>query len=119
MEKIVKLLIKLSYNTTIAVPAENAGLLVPAFAQAIRVEKPYRETRYKTIADDDKIEFSFEQDEMFDALPEPLAQLQKSRTESEEKYLNEWTAKQEALKKVAELEKKLAAFKSAVESESI
>ena len=109
----MKLVIPFGYSNFLAFPAEEAGFLVPALSTAQFFEKCYKDKTFKALpVEDHKMEFSFEPDERFDAQPEAFVELQKSRDESEKKYLAEWTKGQEYQKQIRELTAKLDALKN-------
>ena len=113
----MKLVISLDYSTFLAIPAEQAGIVVPALSQATYVSKNYNEKTYKP--DEARtLDFKFEPDSMFEEAPDAITAIQKSRDESEQKYLKEWTKGQELQKEIVELKKKLEALKTAVSEET-
>ena len=115
----MKLVIKLDYSTWLAVPAEHAGILVPAFSTGILVTKTgYKATDGYKPREGAAVEFSFEPDTKFEEAPEAFTALQKSRDESESKYLKEWTAKTAVEKELKELKAELAKLKDAVTAAS-
>jgi hypothetical protein len=110
----MKLVIALDYSTYLAIPAEQAGIVVPALATAGFFTKGYKKDEGFVPSESRDLTFTFEPDEKFGERPEPLVALQNSRDESEKKYLDEYSKGQNYQKRIKELEADLAKVKAAL-----
>ena len=114
----MKLVIQLQYGSAYALPAELAGVIVPAMSQAVLVSKGYGAAeRYKPQQDATPLTFQFEPDEMFEEAPDAFVLVQKRREESEQKYLEEWSKGQKLQTRIKELESELASIRKVVAPE--
>jgi hypothetical protein len=103
----------LDYNTYLVLPAESAGIVVPALSEATYYSKNSSDGTYEPEANR-TLDFKFEPDTCFEEAPEAFSALQKARDASETKYLNEWRKGQELLKEIKELKDKMESLKNAV-----
>jgi hypothetical protein len=97
------------------IPAESAGVIVPALSEATFFTKNYPNNFYSPDTTDRNFNFTFEPENKFEQPGEALTVIQNSRDESEKKYLSEWSKNQDLRKKISELEEKLAKFKNVIE----
>lgn len=113
----MKLVIKLDYNTYLAMPAENAGIVLKAFSEGTTVESDGYGSEIKyTPKQREPFEFSIVPDERFEATPAPLEAIQKAAKEAETRYYGEYTKRIAAEKERDDLKSKLESLKTATDT---
>jgi len=108
----MKLAIKLDWAKYLIIPAESAGIVVPALSASKVYTEDYKTHKFTPVEDNSKLEFSYVEDSVIEESPEAFVALQKSRDESETKYLTEWTKGQELRKEIETLKAQLEKVKT-------
>lgn len=109
----MKILFSLPYGSKLVLGDEHAGILTALCGGRIITEEGYGSTR-KYVESKDPPTVEFVREVSFDGLPEPLVELQKRVEYSDKRWLDEYNAKNAALKKADELQKKLDSIQGAV-----
>lgn len=115
----MKLIVKLDYSHYLVFPAEQAGIIVGAFASGQPANTAYKDgkSRYELTAKE-PLEFSIVEDTEFEPVPEPIEAVQKAQKAATDQWLAEYNRRIAAEKKVNELQEKLDSLKTAVTSET-